>query len=164
MPPQILRVVFPKIHPIQQDPAFGGIIKPGQQLDQRSLAGAILPYQRQLFANPERKGQMAVSPAFRVEITEADIFKTKALLYRIRKRQGMRHRSHPGRELKKFEKVLQIDSALRDTGKPRQDPLQEAPQLTERPSQKDQVTNRQTSMNGPKDDHHISKVISHAAK
>ena len=44
---KIIEVVLAKVHAIQQDLSFGGIVKPGNQFDDCRLALAVFANQRQ---------------------------------------------------------------------------------------------------------------------
>ena len=55
VPPEAVEVVLPEIHAVEQDPALGRVVEPGQQLDQRGLAGAVLAHQRDPLARRQRE-------------------------------------------------------------------------------------------------------------
>jgi len=159
-----LRVIFPQVDPIQQDPAFRRIIKPGQQFDQGGLTGPVLSHQGQLLAGAKGKAQMTVCPAFGMQVAEPDILKSKPFPDRTGKRAGVRRPDDPGLDLEEFKEVLKVDSSLADTGEAGQYTFQQTAQLPERAGQEGEVADRKAAVDSPGDNDYIGAIISGAAQ
>ena len=62
---QLVEVVLAEVVAVEQDAALVRIVEPGEQLDQRRLARAVLADQRQHLARREREGECAPPTARR---------------------------------------------------------------------------------------------------
>ena len=76
---QRVQVIVAQVAAIEQDAAFVGVVEPGQQLDERGLARAVLAHQRQRFARLQGEAQVPHRPALGARIAEADILEDEAL-------------------------------------------------------------------------------------
>ncbi len=86
--PQRTELILLQVAAIQQDTPFAGFIEPGQQLDQRGLAGTVLPDQGHLLPHRQFKGQIPDGVGLTIWVGKADVFELPPLLNILRKRDG----------------------------------------------------------------------------
>ena len=137
VPPEALDVVLAEVHAVEQDPALGRVVEPGQQLDQRGLARAVLAHQREPLARRAARSRVRAPPS----CSEPGIAEPHALEHEARSGSapapaappGLRRM--PGSSSRKREQVVQVEALLVHLRQREQHPLDQVPALPERAGQ-----------------------------
>src|SRR5215213_3122484 len=69
--PQIQEVILTEIMPIEENASLRGVVEPGQQLDDRRLAGAVLSDQSEHFSRMECQIEVTHRPVVRARVAKA---------------------------------------------------------------------------------------------
>ncbi len=84
--PELRKVVVAQVAPVEQHTTLGRIVEPGQQLDDRGLAGAVLADQRHDLARWSARSRWRTAQALGAGVAVAHILEHEALA------DGVRHR------------------------------------------------------------------------
>ena len=122
---QRCQIVVAKIDPIEQDPAFGGVVEPGEQLRQRRLAGAILADERDALARTEREAHVPHGPSLAPRVAKADVLEHEAVPNRRRHRRRARLRCDRRLHLEEQKQVAQVQPLFVDGARAEEKPLDE---------------------------------------
>src|SRR5439155_11940343 len=104
---QVLKVVLPQVHPVEQNRSRCGIVEPRQKLDDGRLALAVLANQRNSPARLKPEVEVVEHQPGTAGIREGDVSKLESLPDGPRRRHRVRLRLDAGPHRKKVEQVGQ---------------------------------------------------------
>ena len=99
---------------VEQDPAFVGVVEPGDQLHERRLPGAVLAHECEHLARAQLEGEVAHRPALGIRIAESHILEGEAVADRAGKGQRAGLGDDARLDLEEREEVIEIQRLPRD--------------------------------------------------
>ena len=158
---QVFQTILFQVHPVEQHLAFGGIVKPRDQLDDRGLALTVLADQR----NPLPGMKMEVQPIQHQprasRIAKRNIAKFKSANDRPRRRKRIRLGPDGGLHVEEGQQVGQEKSLVRDARNGGENLLDVGAGLQNRARQQVPQSKIVHAGDRPPDYEHIGRVISH---
>jgi hypothetical protein len=139
----------PGLHAVQQDAPAGRLVEARHQLDERRLAGAVLPHQRQRGAAPHRERHALQHVALGERVAEADVLEVDPI-----------DRPHPHLarvevarvQLQEVEEVAHVEQVLLHAADALQQRLELALQLPDPLHEEAEVAHRQRPLGGAAQD------------
>src|SRR5579883_271936 len=160
LPVQILQVVLTQIHAIQQNLPGGGIIEPRQELDEGSLALAVLTHQRHAFARCDAEVEVAQHQTLRLRIPKAHLAEFESVADRAWRGQGPRDTPDPRPNREELHQVGEKESLVGDAGEGGKQELKLAVGTSQRASQKRELSDTQPPLQCAHNQERIAAVIS----
>ena len=154
------QVVIPKIHSIEQDASFSGIIESRQQPGECGFSRPVFAHQRDFFFGAHAEAHAAHRPVGAARILKAYLVKYHAFAQGLgdgpRAGTGDQHRLH----FKKVEEVLDVESLFVDVAGGEQKPFRHSAAAQERCRQKGKRADADGPIKSAAQNDDISGVVS----